>query len=136
MSSSYFDPDGTAKVTVPVKRVGERWKFFYSGDMPVRERTLGELTLNTEQVTDERFEQRVIQELNLKGLDQGIELRVALGDRDTQGLRAGDWPEPCPLGLRVGTERFAPVWLAPVRQTEREPPLSSDMARGGLWLQL
>ena len=35
MSGSYFDPDWTAKVTVPVKRVGERWEFFYGGDMPV-----------------------------------------------------------------------------------------------------
>ena len=31
MSGSYFDPDWAAKVTVPVKRVGERWEFFYGG---------------------------------------------------------------------------------------------------------
>ncbi len=136
MSSSYFDPDWTAKVTVPVKRVGERWEFFYGGDVPVREGTLGELTLSAEQITDERFKQRVMQELNLKVLDEGTELRVALSDRDTNGRRAGDWPEPYPIGVPVGTTRFAPVWLAPVKQKEGEPPLSPDMARGGLWLKL
>ncbi len=49
MSNSFFDPDWTAKVTLPVKRVGERWEFFYGGDIPVREGTLGELTLSAEQ---------------------------------------------------------------------------------------
>ena len=49
MSGSYFDPDWAAKVTVPVKRVGERWEFFYGGDVPVKEGTLGELTLSAEQ---------------------------------------------------------------------------------------
>lgn len=43
MSGSYFDPNWTEKVTVPVKRVGERWEFFYGGDVPVKEGTLGEL---------------------------------------------------------------------------------------------
>lgn len=36
MSSNYFGPDWTAKVTVPVKRVGERWEFFYGGDVAAR----------------------------------------------------------------------------------------------------
>ena len=31
MSGSYFDPDWAAKVTVPVKRVGARWEFFFIG---------------------------------------------------------------------------------------------------------
>lgn len=40
MSGSYFGPDWRAKVTVPVKRVGERWEFFDGGDVPVCEGTL------------------------------------------------------------------------------------------------
>ena len=63
MSGSYFDPDWTAKVTVPVKRVGERWEFFYGGDVPVKEGTLGELTLSADRITDEGFRKRVMQEL-------------------------------------------------------------------------
>ena len=62
MTTNYFDPDGTAKVTVPVKRVGERWEFFYGGDVPVREGTLGELTINANQITDDRFQKQVTQE--------------------------------------------------------------------------
>lgn len=37
MSNSFFDPDGRPKVTVPGKRVRERWEFFYGGDVPVQE---------------------------------------------------------------------------------------------------
>lgn len=40
MSSNYFDADWTEKVTLPVKRVGAHWEFFYGGDVPVREGTL------------------------------------------------------------------------------------------------
>lgn len=46
MSSNYFDADWTDKVTLPVKRVGAHWEFFYGGDVPVREGTLAELTLD------------------------------------------------------------------------------------------
>lgn len=45
MSGRYFDPDWMAKVTVPVKRVVERWEFFYDGGVPVRDSTIGELTV-------------------------------------------------------------------------------------------
>lgn len=44
MSKSFFDPEWVSKLTVPVKRVGDRWEFFYGGDVPVVEGTLGELT--------------------------------------------------------------------------------------------
>lgn len=55
MSNSYFDSDWTVKVRVPWKRVGERWEFFYSGNVPVREGTLGELTFSAEPIIGERF---------------------------------------------------------------------------------
>jgi hypothetical protein len=35
MSDNFFDPLWTEKVTVPVKRVGDTWEFFYGGDVPV-----------------------------------------------------------------------------------------------------
>ncbi len=56
MSSNYFDPDWTAKVTIPVKRVGERWEFFYGGDVPVKEGTLGMPTFSVERISDGRLE--------------------------------------------------------------------------------
>lgn len=36
MSDNFFDPLWTEKVTVPVKRVGDTWEFFYGGDVPVK----------------------------------------------------------------------------------------------------
>ena len=41
MSGSYVDPNWTAKVTIPVKRVGEHWEFFYGGVVPVGATTAG-----------------------------------------------------------------------------------------------
>ena len=136
MSSSYFDPDWTAKVTVPVKRVGERWEFFYGGDVPVKEGTLGELTVNADRITDERFRKRVTQELTVKILEEGTELLVALSDRDTNGRLSGDWPEPRPLKVPPGTTRFVRVWLGPVRKKTEEPARDVAPEPGGLWLKL
>ena len=136
MSNNYFDADWTAKVTVPVKRVGERWEFFYGGDVPVREGTLGELTLSADQITDEQFKQRVMQELTVRILDEGTELLVALSDRTTDGSRAGAWPEPYPPKVPSGTTRFERIFLGPVKPKPGEPPLAPELERGGLWLKL
>lgn len=136
MSTGRFNSDWTAKVAVPVKRVGERWEFFYGGDVPVREGTLGELTLSVEQITDESFRKRVMQELTVKILDEGTELLVALSDRGTNGRRAGSWPEPYPPNVPPGTTRFERIRLGSVKQKPGEPPLAAEFARGGLWLKL
>lgn len=136
MSGSYFDRDRTAKVTVPVKRVGERWEFFYGGDVPVKEGTLGELTLSADRITDERFRQRVTQELMVRILKEGTELLVALSDREANGHHAGTWPEPRPLKVPPGTTRFARVWLGPVRQKAGAPVPKPPPESGGLWLRL
>lgn len=136
MSGSSFDPDWTAKVTVPVKRVGERWEFFYGGDVPVEEGTLGELTVNADRITDERFRQRVTQELTVKVLDEGTELLFALSDRDTKGRPTGDWPELRPAKVPPGTTRFVRVWLGPARKKTDEQATDAAPERGGLWLKL
>lgn len=136
MSGNYFAPDWTAKVTVPVKRVGERWEFFYGGDVPVREGTLGELTLSSHQITDESFRKRVMQELTVKILDEGTELFVALSDRDTKGRRAGASPEPYPPNVPPGTTRFERIWLGPVKKNPDEQLLDPALERGGLWLKV
>ena len=81
MSGNYFEPDWVAKVSVPVKRVGDRWEFFYGGDVPVRDGTLGELTVNAQQITDDRFRQRVTQELTVRILEEGTPAAIASSER-------------------------------------------------------
>lgn len=136
MSGSYFDPNWTAKVTVPVKRVGERWEFFYGGDVPVREGTLGELTLSADQIADEGFRQRVTKELTVKILDEGTELLVALSDRNINRRWAGAWPETNLPNASPGTTRFERIWLGPVKKNPGQLPLDAAPERGGLWLKL
>ncbi|MDO9224474.1 MAG: hypothetical protein Q8M09_19050 [Pseudomonadota bacterium] len=134
MSGNYFDPDWSTKVTMPVKRVGDRWEFFYGGDVPVKEGTLAELTLSADQITDERFRQRVTQELAVKILDEGAPLLVALSDRSHGGNRVGKWPHPFPLNVPPGTTRWECITLGPCKAKSGQPELLPE--RGGLWLKL
>lgn len=136
MSSNYFAPDWTAKVTVPVKRVGERWEFFYGGDVPVREGTLGELTLSANQISDERFRQRVSQELTVKILEEGAPLLVALSDRSRGGAHIGTWPDIDQPSVPAGTTRFERVTLGPCKPKSVQPELDGIREAGGLWLKL
>ena len=136
MSSNYFDPDWTAKVTIPVKRVGERWEFFYGGDVPVREGTLGELTLSANQISDERFRQRVSQELVVKILEEGAPLLVALSDRSRGGAHIGTWPDIDQPSVPAGTTRFERVTLGPCKPKSVQPELDGIRETGGLWLKL
>lgn len=138
MSGNYFDPDWAAKVTVPVKRVGDRWEFFYGGDIPVKDGTLGELTVHADQITDDRFRQHVSQELIVRILDEGTPLLVALSDRSASPSRIGPWPDPPPLQVPAGTTRFVRVILGPPRK-KRLPDqrqLVAEPERGGLFLKL
>lgn len=136
MSDSHLDPDWTAKVTVPVKRVGDRWEFFYGGDVPAKEGALGELKLGADQITDERFLKRVTQEFTFRIFDEGTELLVALSDRETSGRRAGNWPESYPLTAPLGTTRFERIRLGPLRRKVEEPSPHVALEPGGLWLKL
>lgn len=138
MSGNYFEPDWVAKVSVPVKRVGDRWEFFYGGDVPVRDGTLGELTVNAQQITDDRFRQRVTQELTVRILEEGTPLLIALSDRSANGAPIGKWPDPSPLSVPVGTTRFERVVLGPPRKV-RVPgayPAEDSSERGGLFIKL
>lgn len=138
MSNNYFDPNWTAKVTVPVKRVGNGWEFFYGGDVPVQEGTLGALTINANQITDERFHQRVSQETVVKILDQGATLMVALSDRSKSMSRVGNpWPQILPANVPAGATRFEAVTIGPARKTQTmQKDLEGQELEGGLWLCL
>ena len=136
MSSNYFAPDWSAKVTVPVKRVGERWEFFYGGDVPVREGSLGELTLCASQISDERFRQRVSQEFVVKILEEGAPLLFALSDRSRGGARIGTWPDIDPSSVPAGTTRFERVTMGPCKPKSVQPELDGIRDTGGVWLKL
>ena len=81
MGNEVYDPDWTAKVTVPVRRVGTKWEFFYGGDVPVHEGTSGSLVIPISQIVDEAFLKMVSDETVVKILDEGTKLLVALSDR-------------------------------------------------------
>lgn len=140
MSDNFFDPLWSEKVTVPVKRVGDTWEFFYGGDVPVKEGTLGVLTFSLERISDETFRERVTTEKTFKVLDEGTPLLVALSDRSKQGGQIGPWPKPYPLAVPPGTTRWETVVIGPPREkpAKRPEPGQQELLpeRGGLWLKL
>lgn len=138
MSGSYFDPSWTEKVTVPVKRVGERWEFFYGGDVPVKEGTLGELTINADRITDERFQKQMLKETKVKILEEGATIFIALSDqRVGQSHMYRHSPEVDNSDVPAGTTRFEPVTIGPARRPlKTQQDLNFDNRQGGLWLCL
>ena len=76
-----------SQITLPVKRVGDRWEFLYGGDIPVVDGVQANLTISTHQITDEKFLARVNQDVRVKVLNQGTRLLIALSDKnDNQSL--------------------------------------------------
>ena len=139
MSDNFFDPLWTEKVTVPVKRVGDTWEFFYGGDVPVREGTLGMLTFSVERISDEIFRARVTTERAFKVLDEGTPLLVALSDRSQNGCHIGPWPKPFPAAAPPGTTRWEAVLLGPPKKDSKSAEseqLELIPEKGGLWLKL
>lgn len=136
MSENYFDSLWTEKTTVPVKRVGDRWEFFYGGDVPVKDGTMGELTISTNQISDPAFLQRVTKEATFKVLDEGTPLLVALSDHSQKGGRIGNWPEPHPLNVPPGTTRWAEVKLGPPQKTAVRLQAELIPETGGLWIKV
>lgn len=131
----FFDASWVEKVTLPVRRVGSGWQLYYGGDIPAREGALGDLTLNAHDIVDEQFMDRMTQELQVKVLDEGTELLVALIDRDTEGQLVG-FPEERPRGVPMGTTRFERIRLGPA---ERDAGVDADAEGplpGGLWLKV
>lgn len=138
MTDNFFDENWTEKVTVPIKRVGKTWEFFYGGDVPVREGAIGALTLNAREITDEKFKQRVTQEVIVRILGEGAELCVALSDKTDSVTRLGQWPDKPPVSLPPGTSRIERVRLGPVkkRKADKQMELSDVDRQGGLWLKV
>ncbi len=118
-----------------MKKVAGKWEFFYGGDVPAREGAIAELTLNTIDINDERFKERVTQEVLIRILEEGTPLWVALSDRT------------CPTssklkqfanGLPPGATRVEEVRLGPLKnqKTEKQLELAGLQGKGGLWLKV
>lgn len=135
MSGNYYDDNWTAKVTLPIKRVGDKWEFFYGGDVPVKEGAIGDLTLNTHDITDERFKQRVTQEVRVRILNEGEPLWVALSDRASP--MTGKYKKFA-NGLPPGVTRIEEVRLGPVKKkkTNKQLEFGEVEEKGGLWLKV
>lgn len=140
MTDNYFDPMWTEKVKVPVKRVGSNWEFFYGGDVPVKDGTLGELTISASRITEEDFLRRVTQELKIKILKEGTPLLVALSDRSNNGFWPNGWPEKFPTATPPGTTRWERVHLGPAKPPTRKATRSDGgeqvLPEGGLHLRV
>ena len=111
------DPYWMPQVTVPVRRVGLDWEFYYGGDEPVKEGTLGELQIMTAAITDDSFLRMVTQETLVKVLDEDAVLYAALSDRSQGGTRIEPqkWPKVRHEDVPLGTRRFAAVKIGPSR---------------------
>jgi hypothetical protein len=138
MSQNPFDPFWKSKVTVPVKRVGGVWEFFYGGGVPIKDGALGELTVNADEITDADFHKRLTQELTVKILNEGSELLVGLSDPEPGRPRNACWPDPFPFNVPMGITRFEPVTLGPLRPGYRTKDVEAagSPERGGLFLKL
>ena len=139
MTDNYYNNSWTEKVTLPIKRVLGSWEFLYGGDIPVKDGAIGELTLSTQDITDDKFKQRVTQEVVVRILKEGTELCVALSDRSENSRRhLGRWPEKYPVALPPGTTRIERVKLGPVKKkkSDKQLDLKEVDGKGGLWLKV
>jgi hypothetical protein len=139
MSQGAFDHEWTPKVTVPVRRIGAHWEFFYGGDVPVRDGAIGDLVINASQITDKSFLNIVSAETVTKIFDQGTRLVVALSDQSTNRPRVGNlsWPDVSPENVPMGTTRFEYILIGPPRlASSRQQELIEKELEGGLWLRL
>jgi hypothetical protein len=139
MTGSYHDPNWSEQITVPVRRVGDRWEFFYGGDVPVRDGALGHLTVGAAQVIDKAFLQRLQQPAVVKVLPEGAPLLVALSDKQNRNLPHALWERMSQKDVPAETTRLERVFLGPRRpgmvlpdDDDATPPDRS----GGLWLRV
>jgi len=126
------------QITLPVKRVGDRWEFLYGGDIPVVDGVQANLTISTQQITDEQFLARVNQDVRVKVLNQGTRLLIALTDKNDNQSLVGKWHGTLPVRLPPGTTRLEEVFLGE-RTEQRSRTLNDEVdtdQHGGLWLRI
>jgi hypothetical protein len=136
MTGTYHDPAWTEKVTIPVKRVGDQWEFFYGGPVPVKDGAVGELVLSAGQVTDKAFLKQMQQQALVKVLPEGTELWVALSDQTESKISVAQNELIDRSDLPAGTTRFESVFLGPAKKNVTSGSLFEDPGNGGLWLKV
>jgi hypothetical protein len=136
MTGSYHDLAWTEKVTIPVKRVGDQWEFFYGGPVPVKEGALGELVLSAGQVTDKKFLKQLQQQALVKVLPESTELWVALSDQTKSNISLAQSELIDSSDLPAGTTRFESVFLGPAKKNVTAASLFEESGSGGLWLKV
>lgn len=139
MSNGMYYQVWTPKVTVPVRRVGKNWEFFYGGDVPVCDGAIADLIIDASQITDESFLAIVSAETVAKIFNQGTRLLVALSDQSAGYARVGNlpWPDVPLENLPMGTTWFEYVLIGPPRPaSSRQQELIAKEFEGGLWLRL
>lgn len=139
MSETCFDADYTPKVTVPIRRVGDRWEFFYGGDVPVKDGTIGELTINIHQIDEDDFRERVTAEHTFKVLEENTPLLVAISSRLDSSPYAGLDEKFFPQGVPPGTTCWKQVRLGPQKpkfEKKGKEQIELTPEPGGLWLKL
>ena len=126
------------QITLPVKRVGDRWEFLYGGDIPVVDGVQANLTISTHQITDEQFLARVNQDVRVKVLNQGARLLIALTDKNDNQSLGKKWHGTLPVRLPPGTTRLEEVFLGE-RKEQKSAELNDEVdadQHGGLWLRI
>ncbi len=140
MQASYHDPNWSEQVTIPVKRVGDRWEFFYGGDVPVQDGALGQLSVSTAQITDHDFLQRLQKPAVVKVLPEGTPLLVALSaDCGGGGLLDEVWDLINRTDMPSSTTWMEMVRLGPPKRSVTQLKLGDDGVEdmtGGLWLKV
>lgn len=141
--NNLHDPYWQPQVTVPVRRVGAAWEFFYGGDVPVKQGTLGELRIMKAAITDETFRHLLTRETLVKVMAEGATLYAALSDRSKRGeqIERDRWPKVRPQDVPLGTTRFAAVTIgaskvSPIIPRGKTDELVGPPAPGGLWLRM
>jgi len=127
-----------SQITLPVKRVGDRWEFLYGGDIPVVDGVQANLTISIHQITDEQFLARVNQDVRVKVLNQGTRLLIALVDKNDNQILGKKWQGPLPVRLPPGTTRLEEVFLGE-RKEQKSAELNDEVdadQHGGLWLRI
>ena len=133
-------------IRIPVKLVDGQWEFFYGGQLPVLDGTIGDLVVDKNQIEDKKFLKSLTRKSDHRILDMGTKLLVALtikshalpAEKYYEWLHYENEPgfnveiSACQGGLSPDS-RFLAVHVD--RYAEYQRPIDPDVD-GGVWLHL
>lgn len=125
------------RIRIPVHLVDGHWELLYGGPVKVKDGCIGELEVAVSDIVDKAFREALTAKRQVRILDQGTELRVALSVRAPLDQALGKCFVTGPMKwdreAKVSAEsRFVSIFLdAPNPQQVKRGEKS-----GGLWLAL